>query len=141
MMVSSIRKILSLVWKSNLLAILAEKRKKSSSIVKNCQFLGLQPDVEPVDRQWTVWYPNGRICMHSGKAAQGRRCVMKKLAVVDRKVCVACGVCMKACPKGAISVYKGCYAMVEEAKCVGCGLCAKACPAGCIETKERSEAK
>ena len=66
---------------------------------------------------------------------------MKKLAVVDRSICVACGVCMKACRKDAISVYRGCYALVEASKCVGCGLCAKACPAGCIETKERSEAK
>ena len=66
---------------------------------------------------------------------------MKKLAVVDCRVCVACGVCMKACPKRAISIYKGCYAVAEEAKCVGCGVCAKICPAGCIETRERSEAK
>ena len=28
---------------------------------------------------------------------------MKKLAIPDRKVCVACGVCMKACPKGAMT--------------------------------------
>lgn len=66
---------------------------------------------------------------------------MKKLAVPDCKVCVACGVCVKACPKNAIAIYKGCYALVEEAKCVGCGLCAKACPAGCIAICERSEAK
>ena len=66
---------------------------------------------------------------------------MKKLAIVDRKVCVACGVCMKTCPKSAIAIYKGCFAQVEDTKCVGCGLCAKACPAGCIETRERSEMK
>ena len=66
---------------------------------------------------------------------------MKKVATHDRKVCVACGVCMKACPKNVISIYKGCYAVVEEAKCVGCGLCTKACPAGCIVTRERSEVK
>ena len=66
---------------------------------------------------------------------------MKKLAFVDQKTCVACGVCMKTCPKGAISIYRGCYAAVEEGKCVGCGLCAKACPAGCITLKERSEVK
>ena len=65
----------------------------------------------------------------------------KRFAVVDKNICVACGVCMKACPKGAISIYRGCYAMVKEANCVGCGLCAKTCPAGCIATKERSEAK
>ena len=66
---------------------------------------------------------------------------MKKLAVVDKGICAACGACMKACPKGAISIYRGCYAVAEESKCVGCGLCAKTCPAGCITIKERSEGK
>ena len=66
---------------------------------------------------------------------------MKKLATVDRAICVACGACMKACPKAAISIHRGCYALVEETKCVGCGLCAKTCPANCIETKERTAAK
>ena len=66
---------------------------------------------------------------------------MKKLAQVDRSICVACGVCVRVCPKGAIGVYRGCYAMVEAEKCVGCGLCARACPAGCIRTVERSEAR
>lgn len=66
---------------------------------------------------------------------------MKKLAFADKKICVACGACMKACPRGAISIDRGCHAVVEESKCVGCGLCAKTCPAGCITVKERSEAK
>ena len=66
---------------------------------------------------------------------------MKKLALIDQKICVACGACMKACPKGAISIYRGCYGAVDESKCVGCGLCAKTCPAGCIAIKERSEVK
>lgn len=66
---------------------------------------------------------------------------MKKLAVPDPRICVACGVCLKACRKGAISIYKGCFAQVDDEKCVGCGLCTKACPAGCIAITERSEAK
>ena len=64
---------------------------------------------------------------------------MKKLAFADKNVCVACGACMKACPREAVSIYRGCYAVVDEAKCVGCGLCTRACPAGCIAIKERSE--
>ena len=66
---------------------------------------------------------------------------MKKIAVIDQTVCVACGVCMKACPREAVSIYRGCYAVVDGKKCVGCGLCAKVCPAGCISTAERSEEK
>ena len=66
---------------------------------------------------------------------------MKKTAVVDRNICVACGACAKACPRGAISIYRGCYAVVEESKCVGCGLCGKTCPAGCSAGEERSVAK
>ena len=66
---------------------------------------------------------------------------MKKLANINKQICVACGVCMKACPKEAISIWRGCYAAVVSEKCVGCGLCAKACPAGCIAVRERSEAK
>ena len=65
---------------------------------------------------------------------------MKKTAVVDRRICAACGACTKACPKGAISIWRGCYAQVGET-CVGCGLCAKTCPANCITLKERSDAK
>lgn len=66
---------------------------------------------------------------------------MKKIAIVDKNICVACGACRKACPKGAISIFRGCYAVVDETKCVGCGLCAKTCPAGCIAVRERSVAK
>lgn len=64
----------------------------------------------------------------------------KRKATVDRAVCVACGACGKVCPKGAIAVWRGCYAKVEELVCVGCGLCARVCPAGAIRVKERSEA-
>lgn len=58
---------------------------------------------------------------------------MKKYAVVDEKNCVACGTCVKQCPKNAIKIWRGCYAAVNENECVGCGRCAGVCPVGCIE--------
>lgn len=61
---------------------------------------------------------------------------MKK-ANVNLASCVACGVCRLQCPRQAIWIYKGCYAVVDESLCVGCGICAKACPANVIEVKER----
>ena len=60
----------------------------------------------------------------------------KKLAWVDRTLCAACGVCMKVCPKKAITIYKGLYALVEETLCIGCKKCAKECPASIIDVRE-----
>ena len=54
----------------------------------------------------------------------------KKLAAIDKTRCVACGVCEKTCPLGAVKVCRGCYAAVEAERCVGCGKCAKLCPVG-----------
>lgn len=62
---------------------------------------------------------------------------MKKIAIVDKHRCVACGACMKACPRRAIRIESGCFAVVSAESCVGCGLCAKTCPADCIHTEER----
>ena len=64
----------------------------------------------------------------------------RKIAVVERKRCVACGACAKACPKAAIQIWKGCYAQIDGNFCVGCGKCAKTCPAGCITVKAREGA-
>ncbi len=63
--------------------------------------------------------------------------ISKKQACIS-KSCVACGNCVKHCPLGAISIYKGMYAIVDASKCVGCGICATNCPAGIIQviTKE-----
>ena len=56
---------------------------------------------------------------------------MKRQAVVQDG-CVACGVCAKACPKDAVSVWKGVEARVNPEACVGCGTCAAECPANAV---------
>lgn len=60
----------------------------------------------------------------------------KRKAYVNQKECVACGCCMKVCPKGAIQVFRGIMAQVDHEKCIGCGRCALECPAGVITLKE-----
>ncbi len=57
---------------------------------------------------------------------------MARKAYPDWDRCVACGVCANQCPRQAISIFKGCYAVVDSASCVGCGICAAACPADAI---------
>jgi len=63
----------------------------------------------------------------------------KKYAKVDKKQCVACGVCVKECPMQAVSIWKGCYAIVDENICIGCGKCDRSCPAGSIDILNRGE--
>lgn len=58
--------------------------------------------------------------------------MLKKVALITRLSCVACGACTKVCPKDTISVYKGMYADVNEEVCIGCGMCQRTCPAGAI---------
>lgn len=38
-------------------------------------------------------------------------------ASVDADFCVSCGCCLKVCPKGAIEVKNGMYAIVDEELC------------------------
>lgn len=60
---------------------------------------------------------------------------IRRRALIDQSLCVACGCCAKVCPMNAIEIYRGLYARVSE-KCVGCGKCAKECPASIIGIQE-----
>lgn len=53
-------------------------------------------------------------------------------AAVQTERCVACGCCVSVCPRAALRIHKGIYAVVTLAGCVGCGKCARECPAGSI---------
>jgi Pyruvate/2-oxoacid:ferredoxin oxidoreductase delta subunit len=55
----------------------------------------------------------------------------KRYAEIGRE-CVACGCCVKVCPRGAIAIYKGTRAVCDIGRCVGCGRCADECPANVI---------
>ena len=56
----------------------------------------------------------------------------KRKAIVNIRECVACGCCIKVCPRGAISIPKGIYAEIDKSLCIGCGKCANECPASII---------
>lgn len=56
----------------------------------------------------------------------------QKKANIRTDQCVACGCCMKICPRNAIAVPQGIFAEVDKKLCVGCGKCVKECPASII---------
>ncbi|UCD97067.1 MAG: hydrogenase iron-sulfur subunit, partial [Candidatus Bathyarchaeota archaeon] len=61
------------------------------------------------------------------------------VAVVSPEKCrntrVKCGICVKACPYGAIQAAEGEAAIVRTAMCHGCGTCVAECPADAIQQK------
>ena len=60
----------------------------------------------------------------------------KRVAFVLQAECVACGCCLKVCPRNAIAVVGGIFAAVDAEKCIGCGKCARECPAAVIAIAE-----
>lgn len=60
--------------------------------------------------------------------------------VIDYKSCMACGVCVTACPfscmdlsKIDVDKYKKAYPhLTLKEKCSGCGICASSCPIGAV---------
>lgn len=47
--------------------------------------------------------------------------------------CILCGICMKRCPCGAITVDKAARVWsIDRFRCVQCGSCARECPKQCL---------
>jgi anaerobic carbon-monoxide dehydrogenase iron sulfur subunit len=60
--------------------------------------------------------------------------------VVDRDLCIACGMCMVACPLGGVVVNKGLGHSVKCDLCGGDPMCAKFCGYGAVEYIPEEEA-
>jgi len=62
---------------------------------------------------------------------------MKDIRVIESK-CNGCGLCVKACPFGAIEPIAGIVRIIRE-KCNLCGICVDACKLGAIEVIEEAK--
>jgi len=68
--------------------------------------------------------------------------------VFDLKSCMACVICLDACPTGCLAVGppqgkdpNGYPRMEDLSSCLGCGLCMADCPADAITLAPREEAR
>jgi ferredoxin len=50
---------------------------------------------------------------------------------IESDGCVGCGICVRTCPTGAISMVGG-KAVIDMSECIRCGRCHSACPQGAV---------
>ncbi|MCP4716514.1 MAG: NADH-quinone oxidoreductase subunit NuoF [Deltaproteobacteria bacterium] len=53
---------------------------------------------------------------------------------IDKKACIGCGACLKACPADAVSGEKKKVHKINSKKCIKCGACSEVCPVGAVLT-------
>ena len=71
-------------------------------------------------------------------ASRVKEKVLGKLTCGDS--CVFCGLCVRTCPAGAITVDRASKTWtLDESKCVQCGLCIGKCPKKCLSFEEPAE--
>jgi len=63
--------------------------------------------------------------------ACSNKCKGKEVISACSNGCIACGLCEKNCPSGAITV-KNNIAVIDYSKCTGCMICVEKCPKKCI---------
>jgi heterodisulfide reductase subunit A len=125
----------------------------SVSLDENGFFREFHPKLRPIDSPSEGLFFAGASCgpkdipysvaQGSAAAARASRILMKDSLVIEpivarvdaglcRNVEKKCGVCLRLCPFGAITLEPGQAAVINPAKCMGCGTCAADCPTGAI---------
>lgn len=61
----------------------------------------------------------------------------RKIIKIDEEKCDGCGLCVPACPEGALQIVAGKARVVKESYCDGLGVCIGKCPKDAITIEER----
>ncbi|UCE18682.1 MAG: 4Fe-4S binding protein [Gemmatimonadota bacterium] len=61
----------------------------------------------------------------------------RKIIEIDEEKCSGCGLCMPACPEGAIQIIDGKARLISDMYCDGLGACLGECPEDALKIVER----
>lgn len=63
--------------------------------------------------------------------------IKRKIIKIDEEKCNGCGLCIPACPEGALQVIDGKVKLVKENFCDGLGACLGDCPQDALHIEEK----
>jgi ferredoxin len=63
--------------------------------------------------------------------------VIREIIDIDEDKCDGCGLCVPACPEGALQIIDGKARLISDLFCDGLGACMGECPRGAIEIEKR----
>jgi len=61
----------------------------------------------------------------------------RQMIKIDEEKCNGCGLCIPACPEGALQIINGKAVLVKESYCDGLGACLGDCPEDALSVEER----
>jgi ferredoxin len=63
--------------------------------------------------------------------------IKRKIIRIDEEKCDGCGLCIPACPEGALQIVEGKAKLAKENFCDGLGACLGECPQGALTIEEK----
>ncbi len=63
--------------------------------------------------------------------------MLREIITIDEEKCNGCGLCIPACPEGALQIIDGKARLVSDLMCDGLGACIGECPEGAITIEKR----
>jgi len=63
--------------------------------------------------------------------------MLREIIHIDEEKCTGCGLCIPACPEGALQIIDGKARLVSDLMCDGLGACIGECPEGAIAIEKR----